>query len=187
MSEDPRPRAANPARRRITLLIVLAVVVAALACGAYSIRDRFYFGTDPRTLSQMYVSSYAGGGGDCKLFPLYRFDLDASLLWDGTCAMTPGGITIDPTGKSSAAEEGFTQWRPLSPTQVDDLRAAVRQAHADVWKPRYGSNEGCGDFGGWTLRFVYTNGDSEATTVEDCRGGTPPRADILWSAIDAIT
>ena len=187
MSEDPRPRTANPARRRIIVLTIVAVVVAALACGAYSIRDRFYFGTDPRTLSQMYVQVTVGGGGDCNRFPLYRFDLDASLLWDGTCAMTPGGITIDPTGKSSAAEEGFTQWRPLSPAQVDDLRAAVRQAHADVWKPRYGSNEGCGDFGGWTLRFVYTNGDSEATTVEDCRGGTPPRADILWSAIDAIT
>ena len=185
MNDNPRPP--QPARRRITMLVVLAVVVAALACCGYYFHDRLYFGTDPRTLSVMYVDVTVGGGGDCKRFPLYRFDLDAAVLWDGTCSMTPGGIIIDPTGKSSAPEEGFIEWRPLSETQVNDLRTAVQQAHVDVWKTHYGSNEGCADYGGWTIRFVYTNGDSEATTVEDCRGGPPPRSEALLSAIEAIT
>ena len=176
----------NRARRRITVLIVVAVVVAALACCAYFVRDRFYFGTDPRTLSQMYVQ-VDSGFGDCKDFPLYRFDLDAAVLWDGTCTMTPGGITIDPTGASDAAVEGFIEWRPLSPDQVTTIRTAVKQTHVDVWKTHYGSNKGCTDAGGWTIHFVYTNGDAESTTFEDCQGDAPPHSDILWSAINAIT
>lgn len=168
------------------MIIVAAVVVAILACVGYYVHDRIYFGTDPRTLSTMYVQ-VDSGFGTCKDFPLYRFDLDAAVLWDGTCTMNPGGITIDPTGKSGADEEGFTQWRALSPAQVDAVRTAVQQTHVDVWKSHYGSNNGCSDAGGWTIRFVYTNGDSEATTVEDCHGSTPPRASTLWSAINAIT
>ena len=189
VSDNPRlPRpAAKHARRRIIVLIVLSAVVAGLACFGYSIRDRFYFGTDPRALDHMYVS-IDGGFGTCEDFPIYRIDFETALIWDGTCVGwgTPGQITVDSSGQQDAEEEGFTESSTLNANQIQDLREAVRKAHVDVWETQYGSNDNCYDAGGWSVRFVYTNGDVEGTTVETCSGGTPPRADILWSAINAI-
>jgi len=189
VSDNPRPSqpAANHTRRRIIVLVVVAAVVAGLACFGYSIRDRFYFGTDPRTLDHMYVS-IDGGFGTCEDFPIYRIDFETAILWDGTCVGwgTPGKITVDPSGQKDAGEEGFTQSRPLSANQIQDLRTAVQEAHVDVWKTQYGSNASCSDAGGWSVQFVYTNGDVESTTVETCTGGIPPRTAILWSAINEV-